>query len=241
MNLFRKLILSFLSLIAALIAYMLVQPIVCSSAPRPGEEWILVNRIKAVYGKETLGRVIATQDGILRNIFTLKRGSQMILSGLDSSDLWDSSAGIIRRINGCVHGLSDDESAYVAFVPWPESTMEVRRLESDDLVLKWAHPARYGVNSVLFSPDGRYLAVRFSSTHPVPDDRWGIKADVMKAVDCLALFDLDLASRVEAFGVLYGGAMGEFTNDSRYYLRRVLRVGAQVFDLERGEWVGPGS
>ncbi len=188
-----------------------------------------------------LPRAAALEPGVVRGVIRLEGGARVIVARLHSSQLWDTEPeALVRELAGCVHGLSADERVYAAFIPWPEAAMEVRRLDGEALLLRWAHPAGYGIEKVLFSPNGRFLAVRFSSTHPVPDALWGSPAEHMKAVACVALFDLERGLLLEAFGLRLAEGLGRFTADSRLYRRPGAGGSApRDFDLERGDWAPP--
>jgi hypothetical protein len=177
------------------------------------------NRTGKVTVKDTAsGEVIRTfemdEGVVVRELFLLEDGKTVAASQKDHGVFWDLATGReIGRVNQRVYGFSHDETKFfthdtqkgVALYAYP-SLKQICQLLSEPIS---------GPEFFLFSPDERFLIIKFASWLPATDENYpeGNLTDL--GISYTLLFNLQSCQEVKELS-MFNWRILKFSPDSRF-------------------------
>ena len=152
---------------------------------------------------------------VVRETFILEGGKTVAASQKDHAVFWDLTTGAeIRRFPQRIYGFTRDESKFFTFASpgkvclytYPDLTFVCQLSEHTD-----------GPESFRFSPDERFLVIRFMTGFPSTDKNYPRRNHVTRGFVYTKLFNIQDCQEISAFSRLKIRAICEFSADSRYY------------------------
>jgi hypothetical protein len=175
---------------------------------------------------------------VVRETFLLEDGKVVAACQKDHAVFWDlETGGEIRRFLQRIYGFSHDEKKFFTYekkvflYAYPEMT-QICQLSRETA----------GLHSFQFSPNDRFLAIKFMTGYPASDEyypRRELKRRNRGRIDT-EIFNLENYHEIQEFSQLPAINLGQFSQDSRFYDFKKVYGGANGnlvqenwrFDLE---------
>ena len=190
-------------------------------------------------------RTFTMNKGVVRETHILEGGRVVAAAQKDFTVFWDVKTGKeIRRFNERIYKFSHDGKKFVTFQAKVEGNLVI--YSNPDFTKQFTLKGieNWGPRLVLFSPNDRFLLVRFYSFCPLADDLY-LNFAHSKYSTGLHLYDLEFGSIIKEFeeGHYDIKGSGEFSSDSKYYYMRItdpsrgiIFDGHRRFNLETNTW-----
>ncbi len=176
-------------------------------------------------------------DKWVREVFVLDDGKTVGASQADHTVFWDVATGKeTGRVAERVYGFSHDgrkfftrsEDGKLWLYKYPERK-RLRQIETN---------VGAGMDAFLFSPNDRYLAIKFTFARPEPESTYPRPHRINNNIVSISIYDLDTGANVSSWSpYTFNHNMGVFSPDSRYYdvedtiITRYVESGVWRYDL----------
>jgi len=151
---------------------------------------------------------------VVRETFLLDGGKSVAASQKDHAVFWDLATGReIRRFRQRIYGFSPNEKIFFTY-----HSQKVFLYSYPDLTsICLLSDRTAGPESFRFSPDNRFLAIRFITGFPATDKNYPNRNHVTRGLVYTKLFNLQDCQEILEFSRLNIRRLGEFSWDCRYY------------------------
>ena len=153
---------------------------------------------------------------VVRETFLLDGGKTVAASQKDRAVFWDLTTGEeIRRFPQRIYGFAHDESKFFTYET-PGSKVCLYSYPDLTFVCQLSQHTG-GPEFFRFSPDDRFLVIRFMTGFPSTDKNYPRRNHVTRGFVYTKLFKIQECQEISEFSRLNIMAIGEFSADSRYY------------------------
>ncbi|MEG4503509.1 hypothetical protein QUA81_10735 [Microcoleus sp. F6_B4] len=153
---------------------------------------------------------------VVRETFLLDGGKTVAASQKDHAVFWDLTTGEeICRFPQRIYGFTPDESKFFTFET-PGSKVCLYTYPDSSFVCQLSENTS-GPESFRFSPDERFLLIRFMTGFPSTDKNYPRRNHVTRGFVYTKLFKIQDCQEISEFSRLNIMGIGEFSADSRYY------------------------
>jgi hypothetical protein len=160
-------------------------------------------------------RTFKMDDGVVvRETFLLDGGKTVAASQKDHAVFWDLDTGKeIRRFPQRIYGFSHNENIFFTY-----HSQKVFLYSYPDLTsICLLSDRTAGPESFHFSPDNRFLAIRFITGFPATDKNYPNRNHVTRGFVYTKLFNLQDCQEILEFSRMNIRRLGEFSSDFMYY------------------------
>jgi len=172
--------------------------------------------VKDAASGETIRSFEMDSGVVVRETFLLEGGKTVAASQKDRAVFWDLTTGEeIHRFPQRIYGFTRDESKFFTFET-PGSKVCLYSYPDLTFVCQLSENTG-GPESFRFSPDDRFLVIRFMTGFPSTDKNYPRRNHVTRGFVYTKLFNIQDCQEISEFSRLKIRAICEFSADSRYY------------------------